>query len=219
MPTHCRILLVDDHEFLLRGLRAFFERQPDCEVAGDCGSAEEALPLIDTLKPDVVVMDVDLPGMDGIEATAAIRARWPATRVLMLSGQMRAKSLPDQVRRSVLAGADGFVSKADGIECFEPAVRAVMAGRGYFSPEAALDLIRRIRSVEETAAPRAVLSERERDVLQRLSEGASYKAIASEMDLSVKSVETFRVRGMRKLGLATREDLVRYARQPGLTRA
>jgi DNA-binding NarL/FixJ family response regulator len=219
MPANCRILLVDDHEFLLRGLRAFFERQPDCEVAGECRSAEETLEQMDALRPDVVVMDVDLPGMDGIEATAAVKARWPATRVLMLSGQMRAKSMPDQVRRAILAGADGFVSKADGIECFEPAVRAVLAGKGYFSPEAALDLIRRIRSVDEGATPRPLLSERERDVLQRLSEGASYKAIAGEMGLSVKSVETFRVRGMRKLGLATREDLVRYARQPGLTRA
>ncbi|HVU18139.1 MAG TPA: response regulator transcription factor [Candidatus Didemnitutus sp.] len=214
----CRILLVDDHEFLLRGLRTLFERTPEWTVVGECKSAEEAIEMIPSARPSLVVMDLDLPGMDGVDATVAIKGRWPETKVVMLSGQMRARNVLDQVRRSVLAGADAFVSKADGMECFDPAIRAVLRGRGYFSPEAAFDVIRRMRAAE-SAESRPQLSERERDVLQRLSEGASYKSIAAELELSVKSVETFRVRGMKKLGLASREELVRYARQPGLGRA
>lgn len=219
MTSPCRILLVDDHEFLLRGLRALFERQPEWSVVGECRSAEEALEMFPAARPDLVVMDLDLPGMDGVDATVAIKARWPETKVVMLSGQMRARNMLDQVRRSVLAGADAFVSKADGMECFEPAIRAVQRGRGYFSPEAAFDVISRMRAAQAPGDTRPQLSERERDVLQRLSDGASYKAIAAELELSVKSVETFRVRGMKKLGLASREELVRYAKQPGLGRA
>ena len=213
------ILLVDDHDFLRQGLRVFFGRQPGCTVVGEARSAEEALEFLLRSGADLVVMDVGLPGEDGVAATRMIKARWPQTKVLVLSGQPSRPGGTGDVQRALLAGADGFVSKQDGEASFGPALQAVRAGRSFLSPDAATELVAVLRAeAAQSARTGPVLSEREHAVLTRLSEGASYKDIGADLGLSVKSVETFRTRGMRKLGLTTREELVRYARHPGLPR-
>jgi len=217
MNKSVRILLVDDHDFLRQGLRVFFERQPGCAVVGEARSAEEALEFLLTASADLVVMDLGLPDTDGVAATRTIKARWPQTRVLILSGLVARPGEPGAVLQALLAGADGFVSKQDGEAGFGPALQAIRAGKKFLSPDAATELVAALQAQAAQAARTGpVLSEREHAVLTRLSEGASYKDIAGELGLSVKSVETFRTRGMRKLGLTTREELVRYARQPGL---
>ncbi|MBI5382045.1 MAG: response regulator transcription factor [Opitutae bacterium] len=217
MNKTTRILLVDDHEFLRQGLRVFIEGQTGCQVVAEAASAEEALACLPTTPVDLVVMDLDLPGEDGMTAMVTIKARWPRTKVIILSGKTSRRDEPSEVQRALLAGADGFVSKQDGAEFFAPALHAIQRGKCYLSPEPTTELIATMRAQAAKAAqPGPVLSEREYSVLLRLGEGASYKDIAADLELSVKSVETFRTRGMKKLGLKTREELVRYTRQPGL---
>jgi DNA-binding NarL/FixJ family response regulator len=162
-------------------------------------------------------MDLDLPDGDGLQATLEIKKLWPQVKVIILSGNSGSKPADSLVQRILLSGADAFVSKLDGEAQLGPAIKAVGAGRNFLSPEPATWLFQSLRA--QAAAPlpsKPLLSQREYEVLQLLCEGRSYKDIASEFGLGVKSVETFRTRGMKKLGLTTREELLRYARHPGL---
>jgi len=211
-PRRIRILLADDHTVLRSGLRALLSAQADLEVAGEAAEGGEALRLAQTLKPDVVVMDIGMPGMGGIDATARIRRELPSTKVLILSMH------DDQgyLRQALRAGASGYVLKKAADTELLAAIRAAARGEVFLDPSLVKGL------VEDVVLPKAqepeipALSEREREVLHLLARGHTNQQVADRLCISVKSVETYKARLMEKLGLKGRAELVRYALTHGL---
>jgi DNA-binding NarL/FixJ family response regulator len=207
-----RVLLADDHAVMREGLRALLAACPEITVVGDVGNGREAVRRSEELKPDVVVMDVAMPDLNGIEAAAMIRKRSPASRVVMLS--MHSSS--EHVYRAFAAGASGYVLKASaGVEVIS-AVRQVHLGRRYLSPA-----LREASGAALSGTPRASpldsLSARERQVLQLVVEGKSSAEIAELVYLSRKTVETYRSRIMKKLGVSDVPALVKFALEHGIT--
>lgn len=211
MTASFRILLVDDHELLRRGLRVLFDRQKDCAVVGEAKNAAEALEHMRLHGADLIVMDLHLPGEDGVSATARIKGEWPQTKVLVLSGQSSGTARTGDVARALIGGADAYVAKQDGEDCLLAAITALRQGLHYVSPVAATELVAFVRESAVPAAAAPLLTDRETTVLKRMAEGASYKGLAAELGISVKSVDTYRTRLTRKLGFSSREDMVRYA--------
>jgi DNA-binding NarL/FixJ family response regulator len=213
MPV--RLVLVDDHQLLRDGLRLRLRVEPDLEVVGDAGSLAEAYRQIDSTRPDMVVLDLNLAGESGLDAIAKIRGSWPGTRMLVITGTTD----PGAARGVAQAGAEGFVRKEDAIDELPRAIRAIMAGRTYLSPEAAAAVTQALREEAPSAASRGApqgLSERELEVLRGIGEGITYKEIAARLDLSVKSVETYRARLARKLGCTSKVELAHHAVRLGL---
>ena len=205
-----RILLADDHAVVRQGFKMILAEQPDMEIAGEAANGREAVELAEKIKPDVVVMDVAMPELNGIEATRRLAASMPHARVLALS--MHKDSV--YVREILRAGARGYVLKESGAGDLVKAVRAVAAGEGYLSPavsNAVLDDYRR-----HVTNPIDLLTTREREVLQMLAEGKTNKEIAAVLDLSVYTIEAHRGRIMEKLNLHSINDLVRFAVRNGL---
>lgn len=207
-----RVLLADDHAMMRDGLQALLLTAPDIEVVGSVGNGREALARTIALKPDVVIMDVTMPEMNGIEAASLMREKHPEIRIVMLS--MHSSS--EHVYRALKAGAAGYLLKESAGEEIISAVRAVHAGRTFMST--ALETLER-RSASRTgdAGPLASLSTRERQVLQLVVEGRSSAEIATLVHLSPKSVDTYRSRMMKKLGITDVTGLVKFAVQHGLT--
>ena len=207
------ILLVDDHAIVRDGLRMLLEHHSDLRVIGAAADGREALNEARRLRPDIVIMDISMPGMNGIEAAQAICEALPATKVLILSQQ--AGSV--HAHRALLAGARGYVLKqAAGTELVA-AVRALQGGRRYLSAainESVLSDLLNKRPVEN---PLELLSPRERNVLQLVVEGRSNAEAARELNLSVKTVETYRSRLMQKLGIKDLPALVKFAIEHGVT--
>jgi DNA-binding NarL/FixJ family response regulator len=207
-----RVLLADDHAMMRDGLQALLQAAPDIEVAGSAGNGREALRLAAELHPDVVVMDITMPDMNGIEALGLLREKHPQIRVLMLS--MHSSS--EHVHRAFNAGAAGYLLKESAGEEIVSAIRAVHAGRPYMS-RALAALERRAAPRSDDGGPLASLSSRERQVLQLVVEGHSSSEIAALLHLSPKSVDTYRSRLMKKLGIEDITGLVKFAIQHGLT--
>jgi two-component system response regulator NreC len=211
-PRRIRILLADDHTVLRSGLRALLAAQGDLEIAGEAADGGEALRLAQTIKPDVVVMDIAMPGVNGIDATARIRRELPSTRVLILSMH------DDQgyLRQALRAGASGYVLKKAADTELLAAIRAAARGEVFLDPSLAKGL------VEDVVLPKAqepeihALSDREREVLQLLARGHTNQQVADRLCIGVKSVETYKARLMDKLSLKGRAELVRYALTHGL---
>jgi DNA-binding NarL/FixJ family response regulator len=205
-----RILLADDHAVVRQGFKMILDAQPDMEIVGEAANGREVLALAEEVRPDVVVMDVAMPELNGIEATRRLAASMPHARVLALS--MHKDSV--YVREILRAGARGYVLKESGAGDLVKAVRAVAAGEGYLSPavsNAVLDDYRR-----HVTNPIDLLTTREREVLQMLAEGKTNKEIAAVLDLSVYTIEAHRGRIMEKLNLHSINDLVRFAVRNGL---
>jgi two-component system, NarL family, response regulator NreC len=205
-----RILLVDDHAVVRQGFRMILGAQADMEIAGEAANGREAVELAASLHPDIVVMDVAMPELNGIEATRRITAEDSHIRVIALS--MHKDSV--YVREILRAGARGYLLKDSGADDLVKAVRAVAAGEGYLSPavsNAVLDDYRR-----HVTNPIDLLSSREREVLQMLAEGKTNKEIATVLELSVYTVDAHRGRIMEKLNLHSINDLVRFAVRNGL---
>lgn len=205
-----RVLLADDHALVRQGFRLILSAQPDIEIVGEAGNGRETLELVEKLRPDVVVMDVAMPEMNGIEATRRLAALAPRTRVLALS--MHKDSV--YVREILRAGARGYLLKDAFDRDLVAAVRAVAAGEGYLSPavsEAVLSDYRR-----HVSDPLDLLTSREREVLQLIAEGKTNKEIASILNLSVYTVDAHRGRIMEKLNVHTVSELVRFAVRAGL---
>jgi DNA-binding NarL/FixJ family response regulator len=205
-----RILLADDHAVVRQGFRMILGAQPDMEIVGEAGNGREAVELAERLKPEVVVMDVSMPELNGIEATRRLAASLPHTRVLALS--MHKDSV--YVREILRAGARGYLLKDSVADDLVSAVRAVASGEGYLSPQvsnAVLDDYRR-----HVTNPIDLLTSREREVLQMLAEGKTNKEIAGVLNLSAYTVEAHRGRVMEKLNVHTIADLVRFAVRNGL---
>jgi DNA-binding NarL/FixJ family response regulator len=205
-----RILLADDHAVVRQGFRMILAAHPDMEIVGEAGNGREAVELAERLKPEVVVMDVSMPELNGIEATRRLAASTPHTRVLALS--MHKDSV--YVREILRAGARGYLLKDSVADDLVSAVRAVSAGEGYLSPQVSNAVLGDYR--RHVTDPIDLLTSREREVLQMLAEGKTNKEIAGVLNLSVYTVEAHRGRILEKLNLHSITDLVRFAVRSGL---
>ena len=208
-----RILLADDHEVVRRGLCALLRAQPDWEVCGEVGDGRQAVEKAGELKPEVVILDIGMPNLNGLEATRQILKANPHIKVLILTLHDS-----DQVVQEVLnAGARGFLLKSDAARDLVAAVDALRRGKIYFTPKvASMVLDGYLRRGDKSAAPpesasRSRLTPREREVVQLLAEGKSSKEVAVALGLSVKTAETHRSNIMRKLDLHSVSDVVLYA--------
>jgi DNA-binding NarL/FixJ family response regulator len=205
-----RILLADDHAVVRQGFSALLRVQPDMEVVGEAANGREAIERAKELQPDVVVMDVAMPELNGIEATRRLQDEAPRSRVLALS--MHKDSV--YVREILRAGARGYLLK-DAIDTdLIAAVRAVARGDGYISPAVSDAVLSDYR--KHVTNPIDLLSSREREVLQMIAEGLVNKEIATRLNLSVYTVEAHRGRIMEKLNLHSTSELVRFALRNGL---
>ena len=202
MSQEVKILLVDDHPLVRDGLRARLEAAPHLRVVGEAGSGQEALELAGRCQPDLVLMDVNMRGGSGIEATAQLTARYPGIAVLILS--MHDK--PEYVSQAMQAGARGYVLKDAPGKDIVLAIETVMGGGIYYSAALA-------RQLASPLAADNQLTSREQEVLRHIAAGQSNKQIARELDLSVRTVETHRLNIKRKLGIEGQAELIRFAVQ------
>jgi len=212
MSARIRVLVVDDHGVVAEGLRQLLASQPDIEVTGLARDGLEALERARVERPDVVLMDVAMPGLNGVEATRRIREECPGCRVVVLSMHSDA----EHVQRAFLAGASGYVLKRAAARESLAAVRAAHAGARYLDPALAAGLAERLAGGAAPEDPLERLSPREREVLQLLAESRSTQEIARRLELSPKTVETYRARLMEKLHIRDLAGLVRFAVQRGL---
>jgi DNA-binding NarL/FixJ family response regulator len=205
-----RILLADDHAVVRQGFKMILAAEADMEIVGEAANGREAVDLAEQLRPDVVVMDVSMPELNGIEATRRLASSVPHARVVALS--MHKDSV--YVREILRAGARGYLLKDSGAADLVAAIRAVASGESYLSPavsNAVLDDYRR-----HATNPIDLLTSREREVLQLLAEGKTNKEIAGVLNLSVYTVDAHRGRIMEKLNLHSIGELVRFAVRNGL---
>ena len=208
-----RIVLADDHAMMRDGLKALLEVQADLNVVGVAVNGREAVDCARRLKPDVMVMDVAMPELNGIEAARRIRELLPEAKIVTLS--MHGTS--EHIYRALQAGALGYLLKESAGEEVVAAIRAVSAGRRYLSEKINETMISDYLHERHTASPLERLSPRERAVLQLVVEGRTNAEIAKSVSLSVKTVETYRSRLMRKLGVEDLPALVKFAIEHGLT--
>lgn len=204
-----RILLTDDHAVVRQGFKLILNQQPDLEVIGEAGSAVEALRAIGDLKPDLVIMDIGMPEVNGVEAMRRIEENYPGTKVLILSMHKDAV----YVREALRAGAKGYLLKESIDQDLLRAVRAVATGAAFLSPEVSGTVLQEIRQLQD---PLDTLTARERQILQMLAEGKVAKEVATELDVSIYTVDAHRGRIMKKLGLRSSTELVRFAMRKGI---
>jgi len=203
-----RILVVDDHATVREGLKLILGSESDIEVVGDTGDGQSAITLARELLPDVVLMDISMPGLHGLKATAKLKECCPEVRVLALTRHQEDGYLQQMLR----AGASGYVLKQSPPAELLHAVRAVANGGKYLDVAVAGKMIGNYASRNPTSAgPLAELTEREAEVLRLISWGYSNKEIAAQLDLSVKTIEAHKANAMKKLGMNSRIDIVRYA--------
>jgi two-component system, NarL family, response regulator NreC len=206
-----RLLIVDDHQLVRSGLRRLLEEEEDIAVEDEAGNAYDAVRLARLHKPDVILLDVVMPGGSGLDAIPEIRSAAPDAKILTLSMQ----DDPSYVRQAFAAGASGYVLKEAADDELLAAVREVAEGGNYVDPQ----LGARLAAAAATASDEAAadpLTEREHEVLRLLALGHTNQEIAQMLYLSVRTAETHRARIMQKLGLSTRADLVRYAIDHGV---
>lgn len=217
MSDVIRILLVDDHAVLRAGLRALLNAEPDIRVIGEAATGEEAIEAVERMKPDVVVMDLSMPGMGGLEATRRISALATGTKVLVLTVHAEEEYLLPVLE----AGGSGYVTKTSADQDLTHAIRTVARDQVFLYPHATKMLLQRYRKsdAEKEKNPLEQLSQREREVLSYTAEGYSSTEIGERLFISPKTVDTYRARIMEKLGLSHRSELVRFALQTGLLKA
>ena len=214
--TQIRVLLADDHVVMRAGVAALLNEEPDLRVIAQVATGEEAVEQTRLLRPDVVVMDLDMPGMGGLEATRRIGEQGLDARVLVLTMHDESAFLLPVLQ----AGGSGFVRKTTTEEDLAAAIRVVARGEVFLYPAAAKLLLQGYRRAQDHDAsdPVQELSEREREVLALAAEGFSSKSIGKRLAISSKTVDTYRSRLMRKLGLTDRSGMVHFALQTGLLR-
>ncbi len=215
MSDPIRLLLADDHAVVRSGLRLLLEAQPDMAIIGEAKDGEGAIRRTAELQPDVVLMDIEMPGMNGIEATRRIKAQSPRTAVLALTMYEDDQYFFEMLR----AGASGYVPKRAAPDELASAIRAVSRGEVFLHPSLAGRLVQDYllrRDVEEQEPPADDLTPREQEVLTLIAEGLSNNEIADQLVISAKTVDRHRENIMRKLNLHNRVDLVKYALRKGL---
>jgi two-component system, NarL family, response regulator NreC len=210
-----RVVLADDHTIVRSGVRALLERQPDLSVVGEASNGREVIEIVDQETPDVVLMDIAMPLLNGIEATTRITASKPKIAVIVLS--MHADE--SYILRALKAGARGYLLKDSAQTDLIAAIHAVAAGKAFFSPAVSKVLAEDyLRQVQQRGAedPYDLLSAREREVLQLVAEGRSSKDIATLLNLSVYTVDTHRANLMGKLNVRSMPELILYAVRKGI---
>lgn len=210
-----RVLLADDHTLIRAGLRLVVEQQPDFAVAGEAENGRQAVAMADSLKPNVVVMDIGMPDLNGIEAARQIREQHPEIEIVMLSMH----SDEGYVLRALKAGARAYLLKDSAEADLARAIHAAAEGKSFFSPAVGKVLLEDyMRKLQRTGAEDSyeLLSPREREVLQLVAEGKSSKEIANLLNLSVYTVETHRAKLMQKLNLKSMPELILYAVRKGI---
>jgi len=208
-----RILLVDDHELMREGLRSILAREGDVEIVGEASSGREALSLSRTLDPDVVVMDVGMKDLNGIDATRQIRREFPDVHVIALSSHSDSR----YVSAILDAGACGYVLKANAYADLRKALEAARQGKSFLCAEVTRGVVDASIAGSRSRVDPSVLSEREREVLQLLAEGLTSPQIGKRLFIATSTVETHRRSIMRKLGIHSVADLTKWAIREGLT--
>jgi DNA-binding NarL/FixJ family response regulator len=210
-----RVLLVDDHAILREGVHALLAREPDILVVGEAADGQEALEQVPRLKPDVVIMDIVMPNMNGLEATRLITERHPESKVLILSMY----DDHEYVVQIIQAGASGYVLKRVVTEDLVRAIREVNAGESFLYPPIAAKLIGdylRVTKGERSDVPGEPLTAREREILKLIADGHTNQVIAGQLGLSRKTVDSHRANAMRKLDLHDVTEVVKYALRTGM---
>ena len=212
-----RLLLVDDHAVVRTGLRMLLENEEDIEIVGEAGTGQAALQMVERLQPDMVLMDIGLPDMTGIEVTRQMKQQWPQVAIVALT----IHEDEEYFFQMLQAGANGYVPKRAAPEELLTALRTAADGGVYLYPSLARLLVRDYLSGDREAAPTAIdgLSDREQEVLAHLAEGASNQEIADTLNISPKTVARHRENLMRKLNLHSRSELVKYAIRKGIIKA
>lgn len=209
-----RILLAEDHTLVRAGIRALLESLEGVEVVGEASDGREALQLAASLHPDILLMDITMKGLNGLEAAARLAKERSATRVIILS--MHADQV--YVRQALQAGAAGYLLKGADVAELELALKAVMRGDTYLSPSISKDLVGNLLAGKTPVSnPLDELTPRQREILQLVAEGRTTKEIAGRLDLSVKTVETHRAQLMERLDIHDVPGLVKFAIRVGLT--
>ena len=202
MARKTRILLADDHAVVRKGFRLILEQEPDMEVIAEAGNGRDAVKLCVELRPDLIILDIAMPEMNGVETTRRILESYPDCQILILSMHKD----PVYVRESLRAGAKGYLLKDSIDDDLLRAVRAVSSGGAFLSPEVSRTVL---EDYQQTADPFDTLTAREREVLQLLADGKVAKEIATALDVSVYTVDAHRGNIMKKLGARNAADLVR----------
>ena len=213
--TGLRVVIADDHTVVRQGIRGVLEEVPGLEVVGEAGDGVEALALVDELSPDVVVLDVNMPGKSGLEVTRELRAAGHPVRVLILSMH----DVPEYVLQAVRSGADGYVLKDVAPADLRDAVQAVHEGREYFTARVTQQLsvgLRREIEEEQLRTRLESITAREREVLLLVAEGLTNREAGERLDISPRTVETHRERVMSKLRIRTVAGLTRFVVEHGL---
>lgn len=222
MPTpkpSLRILIADDHQMVRDGIRRLIETEPTWTVVGEADNGRDAVALVNQLKPDIAVLDMGMPGLNGLEATRQIKHDVPSTEVLIFTGVQNEET----VLAVFEAGARSYLLKTEGKEHIAAALRALAEHKTYLTPEVGEIVFARLLSgrkgTPEGETDRGRLTAREREIVQLVAEGRSNKEVADTLKISVKTAETHRAAIMRKLELGNISDLVRYAIRNGIIQA
>ena len=209
-----KVLIADDHTILRQGIKALLDNQAEIEVIGEAKDGREALTLIERLLPDVVLMDIAMPGLNGLEATRRIKKKFPGIKVLVLTMYTN----EEYVFQILNAGANGYLVKETAFQDLISAIKAVYRDEAFMSPSISKKVInrytQRVRKANDPTCD--ILTTREREILQLIAEGSSSKKIAEALFISPKTVETHRTHIMDKLNIHNRTDLVKYAIRTGI---
>jgi DNA-binding NarL/FixJ family response regulator len=207
------VLVADDHGIVREGLRRLLDDEQDINVSGEARDGREVLEQVEKEKPEVVVLDINMPRLGGLETLERLRSQHPDVKVILLSVHGDAPF----IQSAISLGADGYVLKNGRAAEIVTAIRAVTKGGSYFSPVVAREIVEQLRAPRaDSHEPFSVLSTREREVLHLIAEGLSAKEVATQLDISTKTVEAHRTSLMRKLGVRKATELVRYALRHGL---
>jgi DNA-binding NarL/FixJ family response regulator len=212
VSTSARVVLADDHTLVRSGIRRILEAQPGFEVVGEAGDGAAAVQLVKDLEPDVVVLDLNMPGTSGLDVLSELKAGRPLLKVVVLT--MHAGR--EYVARAMKGGANAYLLKDSAVQDLVAAVEAVLAGRTFFSPSIQALMAELLRGDSTTQARGTSLTDREREVLSWLARGLSSKEVAQRLDISVRTVETHRANLMQKLGVKSVALLIQVALREGI---
>lgn len=213
-PT--RVIIADDHSLLRAGLRALIDRLEGVEVVGEAANGRQALELFESLHPDILLTDISMPELNGLDLTARLIRDYPGTKVIILSMHTER----EYATKAIQAGASGYLIKDSGISELELAIQAVERGESYLSPAVSKHVVAGYAELAQAQAAAAdPLTPRQREILKLIAEGNTTKAIARKLDISAKTADTHRVQLMERLGIHDIAGLVRYAVRVGLVDA